>query len=67
MTYSKLFKVTDTQVIITLPDTFKNKEVWVTVDTIPPANTDKMAQMRLAVRDPLFLSDLKEVYDDFKL
>jgi len=69
MTYSQLYKITDTQLIITLPAFFKDKQVMVTVDDIviskaSPAN-EKMALMKVAAQDPLYLSDLKEVNDDF--
>ncbi|PQJ12105.1 hypothetical protein CJD36_009975 [Flavipsychrobacter stenotrophus] len=65
MTHSLLYKVTDTQLTITIPPAFKNKQVRVTIDDKLVEN-DKIALMKLAVKDPLFLSDMKEVNDDFE-
>ena len=66
MTYSQLYKVTDTQLVITLPAGFKNKQVLVTIEDKPLICNDKIALMKLAAKDPLFLSDLKDVTDDFE-
>ena len=65
MTHIQLYKVTDTQLVITLPPAFKNKQVRVTIDD-KIADNDKLAMMKLAAKDPLFLSDMKEVNDDFE-
>ncbi len=67
MTYSQLYKVTDTQLVITLPVGFKNKQVLVTIEAKPSVSNDKIALMKLAAKDPLFLSDLKDVNDDFEV
>ncbi len=64
MVYSRLYKVTDTQLIIKLPPAFKNKQVRVTIDDKVMEN-NKIALMKLAAKDPLFLSDMKEVNNDF--
>ena len=64
MVYSRLYKVTDTQLIITLPPAFKNKQVRVTIDDKVMEN-NKIALMKLAAKDPLFLSDMREVNNDF--
>ena len=66
MTHIQLYKVTDSKLVITLPPAFRNKEVRVTIDDKVTPETDKMAQMKLASSDPLFLSDLKEVNGDFE-
>ena len=66
MTYSQIYKISDTKLIITLPAGFQNKEVLVTVADVANSNTDKKAMMKLAASDPLYLSDLKEVNDDFE-
>ncbi len=65
MVYSQQYKVTDTQLIITLPPAFKNKQVRVTIDDKVREN-NKIAMMKLAAKDPLFLSDMKEVNNDFE-
>jgi len=66
MTLTKLYKVTDNQLIITLPVGFKDKQVLVTIDDKPSQNEDKISMMKLAAKDPLYLSDLQEVNDDFE-
>ena len=66
MTYSQFCKVTDSKLVITLPPAFKNKQVLVTVDDKVTGEKDKIALMKLAAKDPLFLSDLKEVNNDFE-
>jgi hypothetical protein len=66
MTITKLYKVTDNQLIITLPVGFKDKQVLVTIDDKPSLNDDKISMMKLAAKDPLYLSDLQEVNDDFE-
>jgi hypothetical protein len=66
MTLTKLYKVTDNQLIITLPVGFKDKQVLVTIDDKPSLNDDKISMMKLAAKDPLYLSDLQEVNDDFE-
>lgn len=66
MTHSQLYKVTDNQLVITLPPAFRNKQVRVTIDDAVVIGTDKMALMKQAAKDPLFLADLKEVNDDFE-
>ena len=66
MTYSQLYKATDANLVITLPPAFRNKQVLVTIDDKATATDDKMAMMKPAAKDPLFLADLKEVNDDFE-
>jgi hypothetical protein len=66
MTYSQFYKVTDSKLVITLPPEFKDKRVLVTIDDKAATEKDKMTLMKLAANDPLFLSDLKEVNDDFE-
>lgn len=65
MTLTKLYKVTNNQLIITLPIGFKDKQVLVTIDDKPSLNDDKISMMKLAAKDPLYLSDLQEVNDDY--
>ena len=66
MTLTKLYKVTDNQLIITLPVGFKDKQVLVTIDDKPSQIDDKISMMELAAKDQLYLSDLQEVNDDFE-
>ena len=66
MIHSQYYKVTDSKIVITLPPVFRNKKVLVTIDDKTSAEIDKIALMKLAAKDPLYLSDLKEVNDDFE-
>ena len=66
ITLTKVYKVTDNQLIITLPVGFKDKQVLVTIDDKPSLNEDKISMMKLAAKDPLYLSGLQEVNDDFE-
>ena len=66
MTYRQFYKVTDTKLVITLPAEFRNKQVRVTIDDKTATQKDKLALMKMAASDSLFLSDLKEVNSDFE-
>ena len=66
MTHSQLYKVTDTKLVITLPPAFRNKQVRVTIDDTVASEKDKIALMKMAAKDPLFLSDMNEVNNDFE-
>jgi hypothetical protein len=66
MTYQHHFKVSDNSLVITLPNGFENKQVLVTVTDAEGIESDKIALMKLAANDPLYLADLKEVNDDFE-
>jgi len=66
MTHSQFYTVTDSKLVINMPPAFRNKQVLVTIDDKGVAETDKIALMKLAAEDPMFLSDLKEVNDDFE-
>lgn len=66
MTHSHLHKVDDTQLVITLPEAFKNKQVRVTIDDRLTPEDEKLALMKLAASDPLFLADMNDVNDDFE-
>ena len=66
MTHTQLYKVSDTQLMITLPDSFKNKQVLVTIADVQDTGVDKKNLMKQAAKDPLYLSDLNEVNSDFE-
>jgi hypothetical protein len=66
MVYRQVYKVIDNRVVVTLPAAFKDKQVVVTVDDIPASQSDKLALMKQAAHDSLFLAGLNEVNDDFK-
>jgi uncharacterized protein (DUF427 family) len=66
MTFRQICTVKNNQVVITLPPNFENqKQVTVVIDDIIDSRTQKLAQMREASIDPLFLADIKEIHKDF--
>ena len=66
MTYKQVCKVNNNQIINTLPDDFKNKkQVTIVIDDEVDTKTQKLEMMKQAAKDPLFLSDIKEIQHDF--
>ena len=66
MTYRQVCNVNNNQVIITLPANFKGKkQVTVVVDDSVDARIQKLAMLKNASNDPLFLADIAEVQQDF--
>ena len=66
MTYRQIYDVSNNKLVINLPDSFKNKkQVLVTLDDSVETFAEKLALLKQASSDPLFLSDVKEVNDDF--
>jgi molybdopterin biosynthesis enzyme MoaB len=67
MTVRQIHQIQNNQVIINLPDDFKNaKEVIITIDDHLDERSKKMLMMQQVKNDLLFQQDLKEVEDDFK-
>ena len=66
MTYRQVCNVNNNQVIITLPADFKGKkQVTVVVDDLVDNKIQKLAMLKNASEDPLFLADIAEVQHDF--
>ena len=66
MTLRKIFSTKNNQVIIDLPESFRNKkEVLVIVDDNISGSTEKLNLIRNAMTDQLFLDDISEVKKDF--
>jgi hypothetical protein len=66
MTFRQVCTVNNNQVVITLPQNFgHHKEVMVVVDDEVDTRFQKMAKLKQAATDPLFLSDIKEIQADF--
>ena len=66
MTYRQVCNVNNNQVIITLPADFKGKkQVTVVVDDLVDAKIQKLAMLKNASEDPLFLADIAEIQHDF--
>jgi hypothetical protein len=67
MTVRQIHHIQNNQIIINLPDDFKNaKEVIITIDDHLDEHSKKMLMMQQVKNDLLFQQDLKEVEDDFK-
>ena len=66
MRLSKIYDVTNNQLVIALPDNFKDKkQVLVIVDDNIENNMARLELLRKAASDPLFLADIKEISEDF--
>jgi hypothetical protein len=66
MSHRNIYEVNDNQLIINLPKEFKNKmKVLVTVDGVPDSTAAKLLLLKSAATDPLFLSDVERVCNDF--
>jgi hypothetical protein len=66
MSHRNIYEVNDNQLIINLPKEFKNKmKVLVTVDGVPDSTAAKLLLLKSAATDPLFLSDVEGVFNDF--
>ena len=67
MMFEKTYEINDNdQLIIVLPDMFrKKKKVRVIIEDIEEDNKSKLDLLRNASKDPLFLSDIEDVKDDF--
>jgi hypothetical protein len=67
MTVRQIHQIQNNQVIINLPDDFKNaKGVIITIDDHLDESSKKMLLMQQAKNDLLFQQDLKDVEDNFK-
>ena len=66
MTLRKVFNNKNNQLIIDLPESFRDKkQVLVIVDDNFNSSNEKMDMIKKAATDPLFLSDINEVNKDF--
>lgn len=66
MTYRQVCNIENNQLIINLPDNFRDKKkVLVIVDDSVDTKASKLLLLKEAANDPLFMADIKEVNDDF--
>jgi hypothetical protein len=67
MTLRKIIEITNShQLVISLPKGFHDKKkVLVTIDEIPESRSKKMDEMLAASKDPMYLTDMQEVNNDF--
>jgi len=66
MTFKQVCLVNNNQVVVTLPPNFGNrKQVTVLIDDQVDSREQKLALLKDASKDPLFLSDISEINKDF--
>ena len=67
MTLKRIYELNNSnELIIQLPENFKNiKRVLVTVEDSIDSKVSKLELLKKASSDLLFLSDIKEINDDF--
>ena len=66
MRHSQVCDIQNNQLIINLPEEFRNKKkVLVIVDDTIDSKTEKLTLLKQAASDPLFIADIKAVNDDF--
>jgi hypothetical protein len=62
MTFERTYEIQNNQLIITLPNSFRNKKrVRVIVEDVDQHHSDKINLLKKASTDPLFLSDINEI------
>jgi hypothetical protein len=68
MTFEKAFNIQkNNQLIINLPERFKSrKKVRVIIEDIDENRDVKIAMLKKASTDPIFLSDIAETVSDFE-
>lgn len=66
MTYKIVCPVKNNQIILTLPPDFRDKkQVVVYVDDQIDVKSQKLDELKMAAKDPLFLADIQEIHADF--
>ena len=66
MTFRQVCSVNNNQVVVTLPSNFGNKkQVTVVIDDHVDSRAQKLAQLKDASNDPLFLADIMGIHKDF--
>ncbi len=66
MTWKKIVRVDNQQVILDLPNSFRQKRILIVVEDLVDERADKFNLMREASTDPLYLADMEEVQTDFR-
>jgi hypothetical protein len=66
MKVQQVFEVVENQIVITLPEGFEGKKkLLITIDDRVDEYLKKIELLKKAATDPLFLSDIQEVEEDF--
>ena len=68
MTFERTYEIKDgKQLIINLPDKFRSKKrVRVIIEDVDEDKQSKLEYLKRAANDPLFLSDVQEIQEDFQ-
>ena len=68
MIFEKTYEIQkNNQLIIKLPERFKSKKrVRITIEDVDDDRNAKLDLLKKASKDPLFLSDIQEVKNDFQ-
>ncbi len=68
MTFEKTYEIQkNNQLTIKLPERFKaSKRVRIIIEDVDDDRNAKLDLLKKASKDPLFLSDIQEVKDDFQ-
>jgi len=67
MTFEKTYEISDNKLTIKLPKEFMSKKrVRVIIEDIDEGRDKKIKLLKRASKDPLFLSDVKKIADDFQ-
>ena len=66
MTWKKVIRVDSQQVVLDLPASFRRKRVMIVVEDITDEREAKLKLMEEAATDPLYLSDMIDVQNDFQ-
>lgn len=66
MTLKKVYQITGNELVIHIPDTFRDKKkVLVVIDDSIDTVDKKLDLLKKAASDPVFLKDVKEISEDF--
>jgi len=66
MTFKQVCLVNNNQVVVTLPPNFENKkQVTVLINDQVDSREQKLALLKEASQDPLFIADIIEINKDF--
>ncbi|HBX49565.1 MAG: hypothetical protein A2275_11570 [Bacteroidetes bacterium RIFOXYA12_FULL_35_11] len=68
MIYRQTYELgNDNRILVTLPEQFRNfKKVLVVVENTDDEKEKKLLLIQQAAKDPLFMTDISEVNEDFK-
>ena len=65
MTLRRIYDVKDNELIIKLPDSFRDTKRVIVIIEATDTKAQKLLLMQQATTDPLFLADVQEIGEDF--